>query len=96
MKNDFKIGIFFTTLGQYSNMLIQFLVTVVLSRLLTPEDFGIIAIVQVFLLLIMVFYLITQLFFLLFWVLYLVYLGILLVMSIRTMNINHYFYGCQL
>ena len=51
MKNDFKIGIFFTALGQYSNMLIQFLITVVLSRLLTPEDFGIIAIVQVFLLL---------------------------------------------
>lgn len=51
MKDDFKIGIFFTALGQYSNMIIQFMITVVLSRLLTPEDFGVIAIVQVFLLL---------------------------------------------
>lgn len=51
MKNDFKVGIFFTAIGQYSNILIQFMVTVVLSRLLTPEDFGVVAIIQVFLVL---------------------------------------------
>lgn len=49
MKNDFKIGIIFTALGQYSNILIQLIINVVLSRILTPSEFGVVAIVQVFL-----------------------------------------------
>lgn len=50
MKNDFKIGIIFTAMGQYGNVIIQLVLNVILSRLLTPTDFGVFAIVQVLLL----------------------------------------------
>lgn len=50
MKNDFKIGILFTALGQYGNVIIQLVLNIILSRLLTPTDFGVFAIVQVLLL----------------------------------------------
>lgn len=50
MKTTFKIGMFYTAIGQYSNIFIQLLINVVLSRLISVEDFGIVANVQVFLL----------------------------------------------
>lgn len=50
MKNDFKIGIFFTAIGQYGNVIIQLALNIILSRLLTPTDFGVFAIIQVLLL----------------------------------------------
>lgn len=49
MLNEFKKGILFTAVGKYSNVIIQLLVNAVLSRLLTPEDYGIVAVVNVFL-----------------------------------------------
>ena len=41
-------GILYTALSRYSNVLISILITAVLARLLTPEEFGVIAIVMVF------------------------------------------------
>lgn len=50
MKNDFRAGVFFTAIGQYGNVVIQLLLNIILSRILTPTDFGVVAIVQVLLL----------------------------------------------
>lgn len=44
-----RSGILYTALGKYSNVVIQLIVNAVLSRLLTPHDYGVVAIVQVFL-----------------------------------------------
>ena len=49
MAEEFKKGIFYSALGKYSNVVIQLLVTAVLSRILTPEEYGIVAVVNVFL-----------------------------------------------
>lgn len=49
LANDFKKGIFFSAIGKYSNVVIQLIVNAVLSRILTPEDYGIVAVVNVFL-----------------------------------------------
>ena len=46
---NFKRGILYTALGKYSNVVIQLLVTAVLSRILTPEEYGVVAVVNVFL-----------------------------------------------
>ncbi|MCL2681131.1 MAG: lipopolysaccharide biosynthesis protein [Streptococcaceae bacterium] len=48
MNNDFKSGIIFTALGQYGNVVIQFILNMILSRMLTPREFGVVAIIQVF------------------------------------------------
>lgn len=45
---EMKSGIFFTALSKYSIVVVQIIVMAVLSRLITPEEFGIIAIVMVF------------------------------------------------
>lgn len=47
-KNDFKSGLMFSAFGKYSNLVIQLIVNSVLARLLTPEDYGVIAVVQIF------------------------------------------------
>lgn len=47
--SEFKAGIIFSAVAKYSNMVIQILVNAVLSRILTPADYGIVAIVQIFL-----------------------------------------------
>lgn len=47
--NDFKYGIFYSAVGKYSNVIVQFIVNMILARLLTPEDYGVVAIVQIFL-----------------------------------------------
>lgn len=47
MKN-FKKGMIFTFIGTYSNFLVQLIVNMVLSRILTPKDYGVVAIMQVF------------------------------------------------
>ncbi|MDN5372781.1 MAG: polysaccharide transporter, family [Carnobacterium sp.] len=46
---EFKKGIFYSALGKYSNVVIQLIVNAILSRILTPEDYGVVAIVNVFL-----------------------------------------------
>lgn len=47
--NEFKKGILYSALGKYSNVIIQLVVTGILSRLLTPADYGVVAVVNVFL-----------------------------------------------
>ncbi|MCT1186553.1 lipopolysaccharide biosynthesis protein [Lactococcus lactis] len=45
-----KNGLIYTALGKVSNLLVTLIVNAILSRLLTPADYGIVAIVQVFIL----------------------------------------------
>lgn len=49
MKEQFKTGIFYTAMGKYSIVVVQLLVQLVLGRLLTPEEHGIVAAVNIFL-----------------------------------------------
>lgn len=49
MRNAFSVGMIFTAIGQYSNIVIQLLINVILSRLIPVEEFGVMANVQVFL-----------------------------------------------
>ncbi|MDE1548163.1 lipopolysaccharide biosynthesis protein [Jeotgalibaca caeni] len=46
--NDFRSGMFFSAMGKYSNVIIQLGVNAVLSRILTPADYGVVSIVQIF------------------------------------------------
>lgn len=46
--NEFRTGMFFSALGKYSNVLIQLVVNAILSRILTPADYGVVSIVQIF------------------------------------------------
>lgn len=45
-----RSGVFYTIVGKYSNVVIQLIVNAVLSRLLTPQQYGVVGVVQVFLL----------------------------------------------
>ena len=47
--DDLKKGILISAIGRYSYFLIQFIILAVLSRLLTPEEFGVVSIINVFL-----------------------------------------------
>ena len=46
---ELKNGIIIIAIGKYSNLIIQFVILGILSRLLTPSEFGIVAIINVFL-----------------------------------------------
>lgn len=48
MNNQLKKGFLYTALGTYSNFFLQLIIQMVLSRLLTPKDYGVVAIMQVF------------------------------------------------
>lgn len=48
LKKQFISGVFYTAAAKYIGLLIQLLITAVLSRLLTPSDFGVVAIATVF------------------------------------------------
>ena len=48
MNKNLRVGFIFTAMGTYSNFLIQFFVQIVLSRLLTLKDYGVVAIMQIF------------------------------------------------
>ncbi|MFC4653058.1 lipopolysaccharide biosynthesis protein [Lactococcus nasutitermitis] len=48
MNTKLKTGFIFTSLGIYSNFLLQIIIQMVLSRLLTPKQFGLVAVMQVF------------------------------------------------
>ena len=50
MNQSFKSGIFFTAIGKFSNVITTLVVNAILSRLLSPDDYGVVAIVQVFIL----------------------------------------------
>ena len=45
---SFKSGILYTAISKYLGIVITILITAILARILTPEDFGIVAIVTVF------------------------------------------------
>lgn len=48
MTNHLKSGIFFSALGVYSNFILQIVIQMILSRLLTPRQYGVVAIMTVF------------------------------------------------
>lgn len=48
-KNEFKSGIMYSAAGKYGKLFIRTGVNAVLARLLTPADYGIVAVVQIFL-----------------------------------------------
>ncbi|BDR54292.1 lipopolysaccharide biosynthesis protein [Bombiscardovia apis] len=50
MLEGLRSGVLYTALGKYSNVVIQLAVNMVLSRLLSPRDYGVVAVAQVFLL----------------------------------------------
>lgn len=48
MNSQLKKGFIFTAIGTYSNFIVQIIIQTILSRLLTPHEYGIVAIMQVF------------------------------------------------
>lgn len=48
VKKELASGVFYTALAKYSNMAVQIVVTAILARLLTPNDYGLVAIATVF------------------------------------------------
>lgn len=48
IKKDLRSGIFYTFIFRYAKYAIQLIVSAILARLLTPEDFGIVAVINVF------------------------------------------------
>ncbi len=48
IKKSISSGIFYTALAKYSNIVVSIFITAVLARLLSPSEYGIIAIVMVF------------------------------------------------
>lgn len=48
MNRHLRKGFFFNAIGTYTNFLVQFLVQIILSRLLTPKEYGVVAIMSVF------------------------------------------------
>lgn len=47
-KKELASGVFYTGVAKYSNIAVQVVVSVILARLLTPDDYGIVAIATVF------------------------------------------------
>lgn len=47
IKKQMVFGIFFTAIAKYSNLFISLIVTAILARILSPEEFGIVAIATV-------------------------------------------------
>lgn len=50
ISKEIQSGAFFLFLGRYSNLIIQIIITGVLARLITPHEFGVVAIAMVFIL----------------------------------------------
>ncbi|MFD0047949.1 lipopolysaccharide biosynthesis protein [Actinomycetes bacterium NPDC127524] len=50
IKKELTNGIIINAIGKYSNIIIQFIVLGILSRILNPDEFGIVALINVFLL----------------------------------------------
>lgn len=49
VNEDLKNGVIYNSIGKYSNVVITFLIQIVLARVLTPSEFGVVAIINVFL-----------------------------------------------
>lgn len=48
IKDEIKSGVIVTFIARYSNVIIQLIIGVILARLLSPKEFGIVAIIMVF------------------------------------------------
>ena len=48
IKSQLISGVLYTAIAKYSGLIISLIVTAILARLLTPDDFGIVAIATVF------------------------------------------------
>lgn len=48
IRKNIRAGVFYTALARYSNIVLSILIGAVLARLLTPEEFGTVAIITVF------------------------------------------------
>lgn len=48
LKKDLVSGVFYTALAKYSNIAVQIIVSAILARLLTPSDYGVVAVATVF------------------------------------------------
>lgn len=48
VRKNLSSGIFYTAISKYSNVVLQLVIGAILARLLSPEEFGIVAIVTVF------------------------------------------------
>ncbi|WP_146627361.1 oligosaccharide flippase family protein, partial [Oenococcus oeni] len=49
IKQQFKHGVVYTAIGQYASVIANFIVTIILSRLLGPKTYGVLSIILVFL-----------------------------------------------
>ncbi|WP_161980208.1 lipopolysaccharide biosynthesis protein [Streptococcus sp. S784/96/1] len=49
IRKSFRDGVLYTAIGKYSNVVIQLVITAILSRLISPKDYGTVAVVNVFL-----------------------------------------------
>lgn len=47
LKRNLISGVLWTALGKYSGMIISIIISMVLARLISPEQFGVVAIAQV-------------------------------------------------
>lgn len=47
VRREFLSGVFYTSIAKYSGIVVQIIITSILARLLTPSDFGIVAIATV-------------------------------------------------
>lgn len=47
LKMQMAKGVMWTAIGKYAGILVQIIITMVLARLITPDDFGVVAIAQV-------------------------------------------------
>lgn len=47
IKKDLISGVFYTAIAKYSGILISLVIAGILARLLTPDEFGIVAVVTV-------------------------------------------------
>lgn len=48
MNNVLKIGFLYTAMGTYGNLIITLIINAILSRILTPTDYGVVSVVMVF------------------------------------------------
>lgn len=48
IRKNIRSGVFFTALSRYSNVVVSIVIGAILARLLTPEEFGVVAIISVF------------------------------------------------
>lgn len=48
-KKELKIGLLYSFIGKYSNIIVSLVISSILARLLSPKEFGIVAVINIFL-----------------------------------------------